>query len=299
MTGWLACFYVRMCLWLICCCQWSMTEGWARTRSWSRTWARARAWTKAEAGTRTRTKSKTRTRFWNPFVWEHVQTHFFLIFFVDAKDFSQTLVILSSMFNLPIFKYATAHWFCLDPALWASFFRTDLCVSFHKFSLFLISQQKMRPPIAFWWPNFWFFAKYATTHRFCLDPALWANFLEPISVGAVTNSHFFDFRRKFRDPSYYFDDRISVFAKYATTHRFCLDPALWASFFGTDLYGGFHDFSLFWILPKILWPLLLLWWPNFCFCKKWQKSRIWKIMKIFAPPLAITKLFFLIWRSTR
>ena len=30
-------------------------------------------------------------------------------FFVDAKDFSQTLVILSSMFNLPIFKYATTH----------------------------------------------------------------------------------------------------------------------------------------------------------------------------------------------
>ena len=80
----------------------------------------------------------------------------FFVFFVDAKDFSQTLVILSSMFNLPIFKYATAHWFCLDPALWASFFRTDLCVSFHKFSLFLISPQKMRPPIAFWWPNFWF-----------------------------------------------------------------------------------------------------------------------------------------------
>ena len=140
--------------------------------------------------------------------------------------------------------------------------------------------------------KFLIFAKYATTHRFCLDPALWANFLEPISVGAVTNSHFFDFRRKFRDPSYYFDDLISVFAKYATTHRFCLDPALWAIFFGTDLYGGFHDFSLFWILPKILWPLLLLWWPNFCFCKKCQKSRIWKIMKIFAPPLAITKLFF-------
>ena len=149
------------------------------------------------------------------------------------------------MFNLPIFKYATTHWFCLDPALWASFFRTDLCVSFHKFSLF-----------------FNFATKNATPHSILMTKFL-------------------------------------IFAKYATTHRFCLDPALWAIFFGTDLYGGFHDFSLFWILPKILWPLLLLWWPNFCFCKKWQKSRIWKIMKIFAPPLAITKLFFLIWRSTR
>ena len=167
---------------------------------------------------------------------------FFFVFFVDAKDFSQTLVILSSMFNLPIFKYATAHWFCLDPALWASFFRTDLCVSFHKFSLFLISPQKNATPHSILMTKFLIFAKYATTHRFCLDPALWANFLEPISVGAVTNSHFFDFRRKFRDPSYYFDDLISVFAKYATTHRFCLDPALWAIFFGTDLYGGFHDF---------------------------------------------------------
>ena len=267
MTGWLACFYVRMCLWLICCCQWSMTEGWARTRSWSRTWARARAWTKAEAGTRTRTKSKTRTRFWNPLVWEHVQTHSFLFFLWMPRIFSQTLVILSSMFNLPIFKYATAHWFCLDPALWASFFRTDLCVSFHKFSLFLISPQKMRPPIAFWWPNFWFlqnmqqlidFAWIPRSGRIFWNRSLWGlsqiltflifaenfatppitlmteflflqnmqqlidfawiprsglAFLEPISMVAFTISHFFEFCRKFCDPSCYFDDLISVFAK--------------------------------------------------------------------------------------
>ena len=259
--------------------------------------SKSKSMNKSRSRNKNKNKIKNKNQILEPTCMGTCPNSFF--FFVDAKDFSQTLVILSSMFNLPIFKYATAHWFCLDPALWASFFRTDLCVSFHKFSLFLISPQKNATPHSILMTKFLIFAKYATTHRFCLDPALWANFLEPISVGAVTNSHFFDFRRKFRDPSYYFDDIIFVFAKYATTHRFCLDPALWASFFGTDLYGGFHDFSLFWILPKILWPLLLLWWPNFCFCKKWQKSRIWKIMKIFAPPLAITKLFFLIWRSTR
>ena len=199
MTGWLACFYVRMCLWLICCCQWSMTEGWARTRSWSRTWARARAWTKAEAGTRTRTKSKTRTRFWNPLVWEHVQTHFFF-FFVDAKDFSQTLVILSSMFNLPIFKYATAHWFCLDPALWASFFRTDLCVSFHKFSLFLISPQKMRPPIAFWWPNFWFLQNMQQLIDFAWIPRSGRIFWNRSLWGLSQILSFFIFAENFATP---------------------------------------------------------------------------------------------------
>ena len=92
-------------------------------------------------------------------------------------------------------------------------FLEPICVWAFTNSHFFNFATKNATPHSILMTKFLIFAKYATTHWFCLDPALWANFLEPISVGAVTNSHFFDFRRKFRDPSYYFDDLISVFAK--------------------------------------------------------------------------------------
>ena len=71
----------------------------------------------------------------------------------------------------------------------------------------------MRPPIAFWWPNFWFLQNMQQLIDFAWIPRSGLSFLEPISMVAFTISHFFEFCRKFCDPSCYFDDLISVFAK--------------------------------------------------------------------------------------
>ena len=134
--------------------------------------------------------------------------------FNDIHDlFFYILVIHSLMFSLSVFKYATTHWFCLDPALWASFLEPISMGAFTNWHLFDFRRKFCDPLLYFHWWSACRFPNLQKTHGFCLDPALPASFLEPISMGTFTKLHFFDFRRKFCDPSCYFDDLISVFAK--------------------------------------------------------------------------------------
>ena len=71
--------------------------------------SKSKSMNKSRSKNKNKNKIKNKNQILEPTCMGTCPNSFFFVFFVDAKDFSQTLVILSSMFNLPIFKYATAH----------------------------------------------------------------------------------------------------------------------------------------------------------------------------------------------